>query len=110
MNENLLKSYADIVLNSSFSKDASDDTSWVSSLPRAASPPPSLSPPRLTSLNSTTRGTTSDSVASISLRPSSDAEDKSLHNKCKALLKENAELTAEITRLHDFETGKNVCH
>ncbi|KAF8807967.1 hypothetical protein BYT27DRAFT_6597494 [Phlegmacium glaucopus] len=87
-----------------FAKDASD-TSWLSSLPRAASPPP----PRVTthaSLIATARGGLPDSGVSISLRPSSDSEDKSLHDRCKALLKENADLTAEINRLHDFETGK----
>jgi len=98
-----LKPYADIILNTSFSKDASD-TSWLSSLP---SPPP----PRVTthaSLIATTRGGAPDSGVPISLRPSSDSDDKSLHDRCKALLKENADLKAETGRLHAFETGKNM--
>lgn len=100
-----MKSYADIVLKSSFSKDASD-TSWLSSLPRATSPPP---PPRVTSLKGTARGVAPDSVAP---RLSSDSEDRSLHDndRYKALLKENADLTAEISRLHDFETGKEYAY
>ena len=113
-----MKSYVDIVLNTSFSKDASD-ASWLSSLSQVASPPPppppppppSLLPPRVTTHASyigTVQGGAPDSVVPISLRPSSDAEDKSSHDRYKALLKENANLTAEINRLHDFETGKNM--
>jgi hypothetical protein len=98
-------------LNSSFSKDASD-TSWLSSLPQATSsppPPPPLSPPRASSLIDTARGSAPESVVlPTSLRPSSDSGDKLLQDRCKALLKENADLTAEVIRLHDFEAGKDM--
>lgn len=98
-------------MNSSFSKDASD-TSWLTSLPQAASsppPPPPLLPPYVTSLIDTARGSAPDPVVlPTSLRLSSDSGDKLLQDRCKALLKENAGLTAEVIRLHDFEAGKNM--
>jgi hypothetical protein len=97
---------ADIFLNSSFFKDTSD-TSWLSSLAQAASSPPPplpLSPPHAISLIDTARGSASDSA--VLPRPSSDSGDKLLQDRCTALLKENAGLTAEVIRLHDFEAGK----
>lgn len=80
-------------------------------MPRAASPPLPLSPPRVTphaSLIGTARGSAPDSVAPNSLRVSSASEDKSLQDRYETLLKENADLLAEIKQLHDFETGKNM--
>ena len=100
-----MKSYIDILLNFSFSKDTSD-TSWLSSLPRAASsPPPPLSPPHATSLIGTARGDAPGSVVPTSLPPF-ESGDKLLQDRCTAILKENADLKAEIVQLHDFETGK----
>ena len=72
-------------------------------------PPPPLSPPHATSLIDTARGSAPDSIVlPTSLRPFSDSGDKLLQDRCNALLKENAGLTAEITRSHDFEAGKNM--
>ena len=84
-------------MNSSFSKDTAD-TSWLSSLPRAASSSPPRLTPHATSYTSLI-GTTQEGA---------DSGDKSLQDRCKTLSKENADLTAEIIRLHGFEAGKNI--
>lgn len=92
-----MKTWADIVLNSSFSKDA-PDTSWLSSLAQAASSAPlpqPLSPPHATSLIDTARGSAPDSV----VLPTS-------HRPSKAVLKENAGLAVED--IDDFKAGKNM--
>lgn len=96
-------------MNASF-QDASD-TSWLSSLPQAASSPP-LPPLSSHGTSYTSLGiahpSAPDPVVPKSIRPSSDSEDKSQQDRFKALLKENADLTTEIVRLQDFETGKNM--
>lgn len=91
------------------SKDASD-TSWLNTLPRVASPPPSV-PPRATppihsngSAKSPPPVVASPPAQHITAPPPSKVS--GLEKRVEALLKENEGFALEISRLKAFESGE----
>ncbi|KAF8167455.1 hypothetical protein B0H34DRAFT_17861 [Crassisporium funariophilum] len=91
-----------------FSKDTSD-TSWLTSLPRVASPPPPqpphatvTTPPHVAGIS---RPAAAGSAESPPHRSTSISATKPLQDKIESLSKENADLVAEVNRLQSYETA-----
>jgi hypothetical protein len=95
-----------------FTNKDTSDTSWLSSLPRVASPPPPPSPHVSTptahrvSVTSTLAATVSSDPPPKSTSPPSNIT--ALQHKLDTFLKENESLAAAVSRLQGFEAGRSV--